>query len=287
MASPLAALKKPWTFGRETGTIGHKAFSPNCYTGIRRKRLVALRGRTGRDGMDSIRVCIVEDDDCDARLLREALDRFTAEQGTAFDIAVFHDGADIVERYPADTDIVFLDIEMGGLDGLSTARTIRAHDGDVLIFFVTNMIQFALEGYTVNASAYIVKPLRYPLFRTHMQRAIQTLEQRRERFVTLRSGREHVFVNSNKIMYVETSQKRSLVHTDTNSIFCNEALQAIEKKLDPAQFFRVHASFLVNLAYVDTVMPKDVVVRGTAIPISKHRKHFFMKVLADYKGQFL
>lgn len=237
--------------------------------------------------MESIRICIVEDDERDMRLLRDALERFASECGIAADIVAFRDGAEIIERYPAHTDIVFLDIEMDGLDGLSAAHALRARDEEVLIFFVTNMIQFALEGYTVNASAYIVKPLRYPLFSSHMQRALQTLEHRRERFVTLRSGREQVFVNSNKITHVETSQKRSLVHTESNSIPCSEALQSIEKKLDPSQFFRVHASFLVNLAYVDTVTPKDVIVRGTTIPVSKHRKHFFMKVLADYKGRFL
>ena len=237
--------------------------------------------------MDSIRICIVEDDERDAQLLRDALGRFAAEHDVKMDIVLFCDGAEIVERYPRDTDIVFLDIEMAELDGLSAAKAIRAHDEEVVIFFVTNMIQFALEGYTVNASAYIVKPLRYPLFSSHLQRAIQAIEHRKERFVALRSGREQVFVNSNKIMYVETAQKRSLVHTDTNSIPCSEALQSIEKKLDSAQFFRVHASFLVNLAYVDTVTPKDVIVRGTTIPISKHRKRFFMQVLADYKGRFL
>ena len=237
--------------------------------------------------MDSIRICIVEDDERDALILQQALDRFADENDASIDAIVLRDGAEIVDNYPPDLDIVFLDIEMDGLDGLSAARAIRARDEEVIIFFVTNMIQFALEGYTVNATAYIVKPLRCPLFSAHMARAVQAIEHRKEHFVTLRSGREQVFVNSNKIMYVETSQKRSLVHTDANSIFCSEALQAIEKKLDSGQFFRVHASFLVNLAYVDTVTPKDVIVRGTAIPISKHRKRFFMKVLADYKGRFL
>ena len=81
--------------------------------------------------------------------------------------------------------------------------------------------------------------------------------------------------------------KRTLVHTVTGDIRCSEAMQAVERKLDERQFFRVHASFVVNLAYVDTVTPKDVVVRGVALPVSKHRKRFFMQALAEYKGRCL
>lgn len=237
--------------------------------------------------MEELRVCIAEDDDADLQSLEEALDLFAEETGTTIAKTVLRDGSDLVARYPEGIDILFLDIMMPGLDGLSAAHSVRERDGDVIIFFVTNMVQFALEGYTVDASAYILKPLKQPLFNRHMQRAVSNLKSRQERFVALRSGRDQVFVNSNKITYIETAKKRALVHTDAEDIFCNEALQAIEKRLDPQQFFRVHASFLVNLAYVDTVTPRDVVVRGIAIPISKHRRQFFMKVLVDYKGRIL
>lgn len=237
--------------------------------------------------MERVRVCIVEDDERDAARLRAALETFARESGVAFEVDERRDGADLVASYRADVDVLFLDIEMDHLDGMETARLVRETDQDVVIFFVTNMIQYALEGYTVNASGYIVKPIKYPQFKKHLQRTLLALERRQVRLVPLRNGRERAYVNSAKIVYVETSRKRSLVHTDTDDIPCSEALQAVEKKLDASQFFRVHASFLVNLAYVDAVTAKDVVVRGVAIPVSKHRKRFFMQALADYKGRSL
>lgn len=168
--------------------------------------------------MERVRVCIVEDDERDAARLRAALETFARESGVAFEVDERRDGADLVASYRADVDVLFLDIEMDRLDGLETARLVRETDQDVIIFFVTNMIQYALEGYTVNASGYIVKPIKYPQFKKHLQRTLLALERRQVRLVPLRNGRERAYVNSAKIVYVETSRKRSLVHTDTDDI---------------------------------------------------------------------
>ena len=137
--------------------------------------------------MERVRVCIVEDDERDAARLRDALETFARESGVAFEVDEHRDGADLVASYRADVDVLFLDIEMDRLDGMETARLVRETDQDVVIFFVTNMIQYALEGYTVNASGYIVKPIKYPQFKKHLQRTLLALERRQAR---LELGRE-------------------------------------------------------------------------------------------------
>lgn len=237
--------------------------------------------------MEKMRVCIIEDSQQDLDILKAALERFSTDSRIDIDIAAFSDGADALKEYPDSIDILFLDIEMEKLDGLSTARVIRARDDDIIILFVTHMIQFALDGYTVDAFAFIVKPLRYPLFSKHMQRAVAALDRRKSHLVTVQSGRETAFVNANRITFVETDRKRTLIHTEQENIPCSETLQALERKLDSARFFRVHASFLINMTFVDTMTSKDVIVAGTTIPVSKHRKQFFLKALTDYKGRLL
>ncbi len=237
--------------------------------------------------MEQVRVLVVEDDDRDAEELAQALHRFFEEERVACEVSRMCDGAEFVERYRGGADIVFLDIEMPGLDGLSAARALRERDDGVLVFFVTRCAQYALEGYTVDATGYVLKPVAYGSLKEHLQRAMSRLARRRAPLIRLRSGRECVFVSADLIAYVETMHKRTLVHTVTGDIRCSEAMQAVERKLDERQFFRVHASFVVNLAYVDTVTPKDVVVRGVALPVSKHRKRFFMQALAEYKGRCL
>ncbi len=237
--------------------------------------------------IEEIRVCIVEDDPQDLAVLRYALTQFADEKGIRLMTTAYADGADIPRDPPLDIDILFLDIEMKQQDGMSAAHSIREIDEDVMIFFVTKMIQFALEGYTVNASAFIVKPLRYPTLKSHMLRALATLERRRSHLVFVKSGREQTAINGNRVTFIETDKKRTLIHTEQEDIPCSETLQALERKFDSGHFFRVHASFLINMDFVDTVVANDVIVDGSKIPISKYRKRLFLATLTNYKGRLL
>jgi len=235
--------------------------------------------------VETVHVSIVEDCIADRDVLLRALDRF-GETGLEFQTECYTSGA-VFLAAKTPVDIVFLDIEMEGLDGLQTARAMRARGDETVIFFVTNLIQYALEGYTVDAAAFIVKPLKYPVFEKNLQRAVDILGRRRSCLVEFNSGRESLFLKANRITFVETEHKRTLIHTETAPFPCSESLQAVERKLNDGSFFRVHASFLVNMAFVDTMTAHDVTVSGVSLPVSKHRKQLFLKALANYKGRHL
>ena len=76
-------------------------------------------------------------------------------------MTVFADGVDILEDYRAVYDIIFLDVEMKHLDGMTTAERIRQMDADVILIFITNMAQYAIRGYSVGALDYVLKPVPY------------------------------------------------------------------------------------------------------------------------------
>mgnify|MGYP000060856764 FL=1 len=111
-----------------------------------------------------IRVAIVEDDAEVQGVLQEYVRRYTRQYGTEFEVTVFADGVDILEDYRAVYDIIFLDVEMKHLDGMTTAERIRQMDADVILIFITNMAQYAIRGYSVGALDYVLKPVPYFAF---------------------------------------------------------------------------------------------------------------------------
>ena len=123
-----------------------------------------------------IRIAIVEDDRHDREALKKCLNRYEKENQMKFSVTEFQDGEDIVTDYTASYDLIILDIEMAFLNGMKAAEKIRELDTNVIIIFITNMPQYAIQGYKVNALDYILKPISYlsiqssitPVFSRHI-----------------------------------------------------------------------------------------------------------------------
>ena len=108
-----------------------------------------------------IRMAIVEDEQQYAKQLREYVDRFSQQLGESFDVTEYSDGDGLVEGFHAQFDIILMDVEMPFLDGMTAAELIRRTDPQVVIIFITNMAQYAIHGYEVDAIEYMVKPVEY------------------------------------------------------------------------------------------------------------------------------
>ena len=129
-----------------------------------------------------LRIATVEDDTNDLEALRTHLKRYEKENGLKFLITEFRDGEDIVTDYSADYDLILMDIEMAFLNGMKAAEKIRELDKDVVIIFITNMPQYAIQGYKVNALDYMLKPISYFSFSESMGRALHRVKVQEKEF---------------------------------------------------------------------------------------------------------
>ena len=232
-----------------------------------------------------IRVAIVEDDPGYTRTLEEYLNRYAAEHGVSFDLRRFSDGDEIAEGYRAGFDIIFMDVEMPFLNGMDAAREIRRSDPEVVIIFITNMPQYAIQGYKVDALDYVLKPISYFAFSQRIDRALTRISKKKTKFVTIQMKGGKGRLDVSLLCYVEVRDHDLIYHTVDGDIEAKGTMKDAEEILAGEHFFRCSRCYLVNLEYVDNFQGSDATVNGDVIQISRPRKKAFLDALNQYMNE--
>ena len=233
-----------------------------------------------------IRIAIVEDDRNAMQILRGYLSRYEQENSAHFQVSTFSDGLDIVSDYKAEYDVILLDIQMKHLDGMSTAEKIRALDEDVIFIFITSTVQFAVQGYTVDALGYVLKPVPYLAFSQILGKAVRQVQKKQSKcYLTLDVDGCQMKLDMSQIFYVESQKHNILVHTEKGSYRTAGPLKRMEELLLPQGFAKCHNAYLVNLLHVTALMPNVVRLSdGTELSVSRARKKSFLDSFTDYVG---
>lgn len=159
-----------------------------------------------------IRIAVVEDNQEYSDRLVQYLNKFAEENERRFEITVFHDGMDLMKIYKSSWDIIFMDIEMPLLDGMAAAKEIRKSDPVVIIIFVTQMAQYAVKGYEVDAMDFILKPVNYFPFTVKLQKALSIIENRKQDVVFLPMTGVTKRVPVDDILYIEVADHQLHFH---------------------------------------------------------------------------
>ncbi len=231
-----------------------------------------------------IRIAIVEDEEVSARQLEEYLEIYKRESGNELRVSVFGDGEEIVRRYQPDYDIILMDVQMKEIDGMTAAKIIRGQDPEVVLIFITNMAQYAIYGYAVDALDYLLKPVSYFAFSQRLDRAIERLKKRTTRYITLpvRGGSQKLDVSD--IRYIESQGHNLTVHVHNGTLSVSGTMRELEDELAPCGFFRCNKGYLVNLVHVDAVRDGCAIVDGESLLISRGRKNAFLEAIASHMG---
>ena len=232
-----------------------------------------------------LRIAIVEDNPADAGKLEEYIDQFCTDNRINYQTEIFQSGDDFLKNYTKIWNLILLDIEMPGIDGMETAKKIRELDEETFLVFVTNMAQYAIHGYEVDAFDFVVKPVQYAPFCMKMQKLLNMMRMRQKKYITVNqtNGVTRVFLQ--EIIYVEVCNHKLFFHTERGEVEGRGSLGQLEKDMEGATFARCNSGYIVNLRNIKSI-EKDTVImsNGDRLPVSRARKKEFLHQFALYMG---
>ena len=139
-----------------------------------------------------ISIAICDDSSNVLRNLEENIQDYARKNEKEIRTFSFHDGSELIENHIGRFDIIFLDIKMPKMNGIETAKKIRERDSDVIIIFLTSLVQYALEGYDVNAANYLIKPISRKRMEMELDRWVGTLLQKEEPYICFHNDTANV-----------------------------------------------------------------------------------------------
>lgn len=227
-------------------------------------------------------ILIVEDDKKEASYLRELLLQYEKEHQKEFEIHTFYDGESFLSSYQ-EADLVFLDINLPGRNGLDIAHELRKKDDLVVLIFVTDLAQFALKGYEVDAYDYMVKPASYTHLSSKLDRLLPRLEKRKEeKEIVLRTGKGIERIYPKEISYVEVRNHTLYYHLSDRTLSVSGTLKKVKEELQGYPFSYCNACYLVNLAHVKSIEGYSLKVDQATLSVSHPRKKRFLEEFNSY-----
>lgn len=231
-----------------------------------------------------MRVAIVDDAAQDAQRLETYLQRCGRETGCEYQTSYYSSAADFLACRDQSFELVIMDIDMPGLNGVEAARQMRQRGDGTVLMFVTNMAQYALAGYEVEAVDYVLKPVSYQEFAMKLRKAGRYIQRGQDTRLALQTAEGVVTLPVSALLYVESELHYLTYHTTQGSCRVRGSLRDAEAALPAAQFARCNASFLVNLRHVEAIEKENVVVGGERVKMSRGKRLEFMDRFTRYLG---
>lgn len=229
-------------------------------------------------------IAILDDVAEDRAALRNLVQRFLDEHALSAQIQEYETGEDVLKECAVKRfDIMFLDIFMNGKNGMEIAKQIRQNDKECILIFTTTSPDFAIEGYQVKASDYLLKPISYE--KIHATLSNLSLEKcQAKSYIEIKEGRVMVKVPLRSILFTDYYNHYIQIHTAKHVYRTYLSFAEFEKMLEGyPQFISCYRNIMVNLDYVDSVDSKDFLLKdGCHIPIAKPRRQEIRQIFADY-----
>lgn len=185
-------------------------------------------------------------------------------------------------------DLLFLDINMPDISGISLARSINKN---IKIIFTTAYRDYAVEGFELQAVDYLLKPISFERLLQSINTYFEVYHQPKttdekplesSSFMFVRSDRRMIKIDFESIIYIESFSDYIKIHLKNEIIVTRETISAIEAKLPNNQFLRIHRSYIISIAYINSFTNEHVVINHKALTISRSYKKEVLERLERY-----
>ena len=241
----------------------------------RPKRCVFIRG------FNLFNIAVAENDPACAAIITEYIKQYALEHHLPIEVCQFRNAGELLAGFRPAWTAVIMDAELPDMDGISAAGEVRSMDESVLLVLIGNNLEQAVQGYTVGALDFIIKPLTRQQVILKMDRIVSAAHTRRPHYVLLSVKSGMIRISTEEILYVEvTDHHLHIVMTDRDFIVF-DSLSHFEKMLPANEFSRCSQSYLVNLLHVAEIRPASILVGGYELPLSRMRRKAFLQAVSN------
>lgn len=208
-----------------------------------------------------LKIGICDDDEAQTALTEKLTENWVRDNGHTAKINTYKNAESLLFDFEgeSDFDILLLDIEMGGMDGVTLAKNIRKKSESVQIIFITGYSDYISDGYDVAALHYLMKPLKSEKFFEVLNRAASKIH-RDGKMITLKTADETIRLPIREIKYIDVYKNNVTIHAKSD-ITVRKTLSEIETELD-SRFFRTGRQSIINLCYVRRTTKNSVTLAG-------------------------
>ena len=233
-----------------------------------------------------MKVVVCEDNGEDKNALCSYIHTFFQQISCPVEIIAYDDGDAFLRNFKSrkldDAKIAFLDIYMPGTSGIDVARKIRETNQELPIVFTTTSPDHGLDGYSVGAFQYFLKPVKYAEVKKALNQCVKLFAES-IRFIEVMSDRLTVRITLKDILYIEIFNTVCLIHTVAGTVKSYCALAKIEQKLEGAAFLRTHRSYIVNMRHIKKITGDGfLLTSGETVPIRKNDQLAVRQAYMDY-----
>lgn len=239
------------------------------------------------------KIAICDDEIIFAEKMAKIIGDYMQEKQIPYETEIYSSGKEFVKlgiemmKYR----VVFLDINMEEIDGLETAKAIRKYSDDTFIVFVTAFINYALEGYKLDATRYLLKDKE--MFEESIYECLDTILDKMnfavvKKEIQFNEGKREISLNS--LLYIESNLHKLQFHVMEDSMHVYtvyDTLNHIEEEYSRYRFLRIHQSYLVNMMHLVSVKRYEVLLsNGRKLVVPRVRYNHVKEAFIAYKGEF-
>lgn len=234
------------------------------------------------------RIAICDDEISQIKNISDYLTRFSIKTDTEFQIERFTSGNELLKKYyneKSPFDILFLDMEMPGRNGIETAEEIRRiPDRNVLIAFITSYPEYMQDSFDVQASQYFTKPVSYELFEQKLEKMLDYINGLETNITVLSQKSGETILNLDDIICIEANKNSNLIITTQNEeIVIKGKINNYEKELANKYFISIHRSCLANMKYIRKFNADSLEFStGKIVPVSRRKLSEIKEAFSKY-----